>query len=67
MIDAHYIRTIDRYVNELARKNALIVHTGATPKLLREVSVLSKTIRNVAEQALMDTVEAHSAEQNAEY
>jgi hypothetical protein len=54
MIDPHYSRTICRYVDELARKNALMLHTGATPALLREVRVLSKTITNLADAALTD-------------
>lgn len=55
MIDPHYPKTIGRYVDELARKNALMLHTGATPALLREVTVLSKTITNLADAALADT------------
>ena len=51
-IDPHYIRTIDRYVDDLARKNAVMVHTRATPALLRELAVLSKTVMNLAEAAL---------------
>lgn len=58
MIDPHYPRTICRYVDELARKNELMVHTGATPALLREVAVLSLTITNLANAALADTEEA---------
>jgi hypothetical protein len=58
MIDPHYPRTICRYVDELARKNALMLHTGATPGLLREVAALSLTIRNLADAALGDTVQA---------
>jgi hypothetical protein len=54
MIDPHYIRTICRYVDELARKNELMVHTGATLALLREVGVLSMTIKNLADAALLD-------------
>jgi hypothetical protein len=54
VIDPHYIRTIDRYVDELARKNALIVHTGATPTLLREMATAAKTIGSLIEQAVMD-------------
>lgn len=57
MIDPHYIRTIARYVDELASKNALMVHTGATPALLREAAILSKTVTNLAEAALADTGE----------
>jgi hypothetical protein len=53
MMDPHYTRTICRYVDELARKNALMLHTGATPALLGEVAVLSMTIKNLAEAALM--------------
>ena len=53
MIDPHYTRTICRYVDELARKNDLMVHTGATPVLLREVGVLSLTIKNLADAALV--------------
>jgi transposase len=51
MIEHHYIRTICRYVDELARKNDLMVHTGATPELLREIGVLSLTIKNLADVA----------------
>lgn len=54
MIDPHYPRTICRYVDELARKNALMLHTGATPALLREVAVLSLTIKKLADAALLD-------------
>jgi hypothetical protein len=57
MIDPHYPRTICRYVDELARKNELMVHTGATLALLREIGVLSLTIRNLADTALTDTTE----------
>jgi hypothetical protein len=53
MIDPHYTRTICRYVDELARKSALMLHTGATPALLRETADLSLTIKNLAEAALM--------------
>ncbi|MGH8591825.1 MAG: hypothetical protein ACREXX_21670 [Gammaproteobacteria bacterium] len=31
MIDRHYVTTIQRYVDDLARKTALMVHTGADP------------------------------------
>lgn len=55
MIDPHYTRTICRYVDDLARKNDLMVHTGATPALLRQVGVLSMTIKNLADTALTDT------------
>jgi hypothetical protein len=58
MIDPHYPRTICRYVDELARKNALMLHTGATSALLREVAVLSLTVKNLADAALTDTTEA---------
>jgi hypothetical protein len=58
MIDPHYSRTICRYVDELARKNELIVHTGATPKLMQEVAVLAITIKNLADAALADAREA---------
>lgn len=54
MIDPHYSRTICRYVDELARKNDLMLYTGATPALLREVAVLSITIKNLADAALED-------------
>lgn len=53
MIDPHYPRTICRYVDELARKNALMLHTGATPALMREVGVLSLTIKKLADAALV--------------
>ena len=53
MIDPHYPRIICRYVDELARKNALMLHTGATLALLREVAILSKTITNLADAALV--------------
>jgi hypothetical protein len=55
MIDPHYSRTICRYVDELARKNALMLHTGATPKLMHEVAVLSITIKKLADAAIEDT------------
>ena len=55
MIDPHYPRTISRYVDDLARKNDLMVFTGATPALMREVAVLSLTIKNLADAALKDT------------
>ena len=53
MIDPHYSRTICRFVDELARKNALMLHTGATVALMREVGVLSATIKNLADAALV--------------
>ncbi|MGH8590849.1 MAG: hypothetical protein ACREXX_16440 [Gammaproteobacteria bacterium] len=52
MIDRHYVTTIQRYVDELARKTALIVHTGPTLPLMREVAVLSKTVTNLARAGL---------------
>jgi hypothetical protein len=58
MIDPHYPRTICRFVDDLARKNELMVHTGATLALLREVRVLSLTIKNLADAALTDASEA---------
>jgi hypothetical protein len=54
VIDRHYVTTIDRYVEDLARKSALIVHTGATRQLMNEVAVLSKTVMNLAEASLDD-------------
>jgi hypothetical protein len=54
MIDPHYPRTICRYVDDLARKNELMVHTGATSALLREIGVLAITIKNLADVALAD-------------
>ena len=54
MIDPHYSRTICRYVDELVRKNDLMLCTRATPALMREVSVLSLTIKNLADAALAD-------------
>ncbi|MGH8566552.1 MAG: hypothetical protein ACREXU_00675 [Gammaproteobacteria bacterium] len=54
MIGLHYVKTIHRYVDELARKTALIVHTGATLPLLREVAALSKTVNNLAEVSLQE-------------
>lgn len=52
MIDRHYIRTINRYVDALASKTALIVHTGATRQLLSEVASLAKTVSKLAEASL---------------
>ena len=54
MIEPHYPRTICRYVDELARKNALMLHTGATVALMREIAVLSLTIKKLADAALLD-------------
>jgi hypothetical protein len=54
MIDPHYPRTICRYVDDLARKNELMVHTGATSALMREIGVLAITIKNLADVALAD-------------
>lgn len=57
-MDPHYTRTICRYVDDLVRKNDLMLHTGATPQLMGEIKVLSKTVMNLAEAALGDTIEA---------
>ena len=54
MIDPHYGKTIDRYVDDLGRKSSLIVHTGATPHLMREVAALAKAVTTLAEAALND-------------
>lgn len=54
MIDRHYVTTIYRYVDDLARKSELIVHTGVTPQLMREVAILSKTVNRLAEAGLDD-------------
>lgn len=54
MIDHHYIRTIDRFADDLARKVTLMVHTGATLPLLREIAALAKTIDNLAEVSLQE-------------
>jgi hypothetical protein len=59
MIDRHYIKTIARYVDELASKNALMVHTEATPALMRKLVMLSKTVTNLAEAALSDTADGN--------
>ncbi|MGH8562717.1 MAG: hypothetical protein ACREXW_01000 [Gammaproteobacteria bacterium] len=54
MIDRHHVITIDRYVDDLSRKAALMVHTEATPSLLRDIAVLSKTVANLAEVSLQE-------------
>jgi adenylosuccinate lyase len=54
MIDRHYVTTLARYVDELASKSARIVHTGATPQLVREVAVLARTVSHLAEVSLED-------------
>jgi hypothetical protein len=48
MIDRHYAITINRYVDDLARKSALILHAGATRQLMREVASLSKAVAHLA-------------------
>lgn len=62
MIDRHYVTTAARYVDELARKTALIVHTGATPQLVREVAVLARTVSHLAEASLDDARKSAPAE-----
>lgn len=54
MIDRHYVITIDRFVEDLGRKISLGVYTGATPELMREVAMLSKTVTRLAEASLDD-------------
>jgi hypothetical protein len=62
MIDRHYVTTISRYVDALASKTALILHTGATPQLVREVATLSRTVTNLAEASLDDGPQGQSNE-----
>lgn len=57
MIDRHYVTTIDRHACDLASKTALMVHSGVSVALMREVAVLAKTIANVAEVSLEEDEE----------
>jgi hypothetical protein len=54
MIDHHYVTTIQRYVDALMSKTALIAHTGATRQLMLEVATISKTVSNLANASLDD-------------
>lgn len=60
MTDRHYVITINRYVDDLARKSALILHAGATRQLMREVASLSKAVTHLAAACLDDEPQGES-------